>query len=59
MGFVKTMDEIASRHKETAEFYDAEVLTVFFETTPETLQRLIPPPRAPAPVPRGAAGAAQ
>ncbi len=55
MGFVKTMDEIASRHRETAEFYDAEVLTVFFETTPETLQRLIPPPLAPPPFPIGAA----
>ncbi len=55
MGFVKTMDEIASRHRETAEFYDAEVLTVYFETTPETIQRLLPPPLSPPPFPIGAA----
>ncbi len=55
MGFVKTMDEIAASQRETAEFYDAEVLTVFFETTPETLQRLIPPPLSPPPFPIGAA----
>ena len=55
MGFVKTMEEIATGHRETGEFYDAEMLTVFFETTPATLQRLIPPPLTPAPFAIGAA----
>ena len=26
MGFVKTMDKIAANHRETGDFYDAEVL---------------------------------
>lgn len=47
MGFVKMMDEIAARHRETADFFDAEVLTVFFETNAQTIERLIPSPLKP------------
>jgi acetoacetate decarboxylase len=54
MGFVKTMDEIAARHRETGDFYDAEVLTVYFETKPEIIQALLPPPLTPGPLPIGA-----
>ena len=32
MGFVKTYEEIMANVKETADFYDAEMLTVFWET---------------------------
>ena len=55
MGFVKTLDEITARHKETGDFYDAEVLTVFFETKPQTIERLIPLPLKPGPLPIGIA----
>ena len=41
MGFVKTMDEISANHRETGDFYDAEVLTVYFETKPEIIQALL------------------
>ena len=54
MGFIKTTDEIAARHRETGDFFDAEVLTVFFETNPQTAGQLIPPPLKPGPLPIGA-----
>ena len=54
MGFVKTMEEIAAGYRETGDFYDAEVLTVFFETNPQTSQRFIPPPLSLGPLPIGA-----
>jgi len=54
MGFVKTMDEIAAGHRETGDFYDAEMLTVFFETKPETVEAMVPPPLKPGPLPIGA-----
>ena len=54
MGFVKTMEEIAVGYRETGDFYDAEVLTVFFETNPQTSQRFIPPPLSLGPLPIGA-----
>lgn len=59
MGFVKTFDEITARHKATGDFYDAEVLTVIFETKPQTIQQLIPPPLKPGPLPIGIAFVAQ
>jgi acetoacetate decarboxylase len=55
MGFVKTMDEISANHRETGDFYDAEVLTVYFETKPEIIQAILPPPLTPGPLPIGAA----
>ena len=45
MGFVKTYEEILASTRETADFYDAEMLTVFWETRPETVARLLPAPR--------------
>jgi acetoacetate decarboxylase len=48
MGFVKTPDEIARRSLETFDFYDAEMLTVLYETRPEIVERLLPPPLEPA-----------
>lgn len=44
MGFVKSFGEIAKNHRETADFYDAEMLTVVWETKPEIVKRLLPPP---------------
>jgi acetoacetate decarboxylase len=48
MGFVKTYEEILANVKETADFYDAEMLTVFWETKPEIVARLLPAPLKPA-----------
>jgi acetoacetate decarboxylase len=47
MGFRKTNEEIALIYKETYDFYDAEMLTVFWETKPEIVKRLLPPPLKP------------
>src|SRR4030067_2858622 len=47
MGFLKTSEEIAKIYRETFDFYDAELLTVFWETTPEIVRRLLPPPLKP------------
>lgn len=49
MGFVKTtqeLNEIAAL--EMAHFYDAEMLIVYWETKPEIVARLLPPPLRPA-----------
>ena len=48
MGFVKSLAEIAAAYTEKAEFYDAEMLTVFWETKPEIVKRLLPPPLKPS-----------
>ncbi|MDY6835188.1 MAG: acetoacetate decarboxylase family protein [Chloroflexota bacterium] len=53
MGFVKSLDEIADNQMEIVEIFDAEVLTVFFMTKPEIVQRLLPPPLEPAAMPVG------
>jgi acetoacetate decarboxylase len=44
MGFVKSLEELAKRNRVNAEFYNAEVLTVFFETKHKVLEHLLPPP---------------
>ena len=44
MGFVKTLEEISEKYRVKGEFYNAEVLTVYFETKPEIVERLLPPP---------------
>lgn len=54
MGFVKTMEELAENYRPNGEFYDAEVLTVYFETKSEVVERLLPPPLKPAALPAGA-----
>jgi len=48
MGFLKTSEEIAKIYRETFDFYDAEMLTVFWETKPEIVKRLLPPPLQPS-----------
>ena len=55
MGFVKSLEEIAAAYQSNAVFYDAETLTVYFETTPEVVKRLLPPPLKPAKDPFGGA----
>jgi acetoacetate decarboxylase len=55
MGFVKTLEEISEKYRDRAEFYDAEVLTVYFETKTEIVKRLLPPPLKPSAMPVGAA----
>ena len=53
MGFVKTLEEISERYQKNGEFYDAEVLTVYFETKQEVVERLLPAPLKPAALPVG------
>jgi len=53
MGFVKSLEWITENYPETAEFYDAEVLTIYFETKPEVVKRLLPPPLEPFEIPIG------
>lgn len=55
MGFVKSMEKVSEILQNRGEFYDAEVLTVYFETKPEIVKRLLPSPLEPAVLPVGAA----
>lgn len=55
MGFIKSLEEIAEEYQPNAVFYDAEILTVYFETKPEIVKRLLPPPLKPAKDPFGGA----
>jgi acetoacetate decarboxylase len=55
MGFIKSLEEIAKAYQQSFAFYDAEMLTVYFETTPEVMKRLLPPPLKPAMFPIGGA----
>jgi acetoacetate decarboxylase len=48
MGFVKTLQEIMANTRPTADFYGAEMLIVFWETKPEIVAKLLPPPLKPA-----------
>ncbi len=48
MGFVKSLPEIMANIKPSADFYNAEMLTVFWETRPEIAAKLIPAPLQPA-----------
>ena len=47
MGYRKTAAEMRNLDKETYDFYDAEMLTVFWETKPEIVRQLLPPPLQP------------
>ena len=51
MAFVKSLEEIAERYQEKAVFYDAEMLTVYFETKQEIVERLLPSPLKPSAFP--------
>ena len=48
MGFVKTFEQIMANMRSTADFYDAQMLSVFWETKPNIIARLLPPPLKPA-----------
>ena len=48
MGFTRTLEEIMAMVGKRAEFYGAEMLTVTWETTPEIIKSLLPPPLKPA-----------
>lgn len=47
MGFVKSQEELGRVARETYEFYDAEMLIAMWETKPEIVERLLPPPLQP------------
>jgi acetoacetate decarboxylase len=55
MGFIKSLEEIAKEYQQNSVFYDAEMLTVYFETTPEVIKGLLPPPLKAAKYPIGGA----
>jgi hypothetical protein len=44
MGFVKSYEELGKMSRETYDFYDAQMLTMVWETKPEIVKRLLPPP---------------
>jgi len=48
MGFVKSFQEIMANTRASADFYDAQMLTVFWETKPEIVAGLLPQPLKPA-----------
>ncbi|MFH1150221.1 MAG: acetoacetate decarboxylase family protein [Actinomycetota bacterium] len=54
MGFVKTREELDGYYSlAVRKFFDAEMLGVLFETRPEIVRRLLPPPLEPAEQPGG------
>ena len=48
MGFVKSYEEIVGNATESADFYDGEMLMAVWETRPEAVDKLLPPPLKPA-----------
>jgi len=48
MGFVKSSEEVESLLLKTFDFFNAEMLTVVWETKPGIVARLLPPPLKPA-----------
>ena len=48
MSFVKTYEEIMGNSPASGDFHDAEMLTLVWETTPEAIEKLLPPPLKPA-----------
>ena len=44
MGFVKSYEEIVGNATESADFYDGEMLMAVWETRPEAVDKLLPPP---------------
>ena len=47
MGFVKTFEQIMAKTRATTDFYDAQMLAVYWETKPEIIAKLLPPPLKP------------
>lgn len=48
MGFLKTQEELSNLKLSSFDFYDAEFLTTYWETKPEIIKKLLPPPLKPA-----------
>ena len=46
--FVKSYKDLMAGGRPTADFYNAEMLNLFWETTPEAIATLLPPPLKPA-----------
>lgn len=46
--FIKNMNDIAKLSQNPTTFYDAEMITVYWETKPEIISRILPPPLKPA-----------
>jgi len=53
MSFKRDLDEIKKKKEElrTTEFKDSEVITVLWETKPEIIERILPPPLKPVSIP--------
>ena len=51
MGFLKTPEQIMANTPATIDFYDAQMLSIFWETKPEIIAKLLPPPLKPVPHP--------
>ncbi|WP_019912691.1 acetoacetate decarboxylase family protein [Paenibacillus sp. HW567] len=49
--FIKDVDEIVKRTTIPTTFYNAETLTVYWETSPEIIRRILPSPLGPGPKP--------
>jgi len=47
MSFVKTSEQIIANTLATYDFYDAQMLVVYWETKPEIIAKLLPPPLKP------------
>jgi acetoacetate decarboxylase len=47
MSFVRSQEQLSRIPRENFEFYDAEMLVVMWETKPEIVRRLLPPPLKP------------
>jgi acetoacetate decarboxylase len=50
MSFLRDSEGFMSK-RETADFYNAEMLSVYWETKPEIIEKLLPPPLKPAKIP--------
>jgi acetoacetate decarboxylase len=55
MGFVKTPPELAKIGQMQAVFYNADMLFAFWQTKPEIIEHLLPPPLEPAGLPLASA----
>ncbi|MFX1464034.1 MAG: acetoacetate decarboxylase family protein [Promethearchaeota archaeon] len=51
IGFIKTREELNNLKRSSFDFYDAEFLSVYWETKPEIVERLLPPPLKPVKYP--------
>jgi acetoacetate decarboxylase len=48
MGFVKSPEDLKKLTRKSYDFYDAEFLSVYWETKPEIIKKVLPPPLKPA-----------